>query len=76
MTTSGAHSATLRHFDRKHGPKAVLGPLIPCERRLENMEISVFQEVTSRGRFGNRDYARPFRHFSVTLCGFDYISEK
>ena len=44
--TSGAHSATLRHFDSKLRPKPKTGPLIPCERRLTEMEISEIQEVT------------------------------
>ena len=48
-----------------------MGPLIPCERRLPKLEISENQEVTSRRRFVNRDYGRPFRHFLVTLSGFD-----
>ena len=66
-----AHLATLRCFDRKVHGTALLGPLIPCERRLENMEISEFQEVNSRARFGNRDYDRPFDTFMVTLPGSD-----
>ena len=37
--TSGAHLVTLRHFDTKVGLKAKIGPLIPWERRLTNMEI-------------------------------------
>ena len=63
--------ATLRHFDIKHGRDALLGPLIPCERRLAKPEIWEFQEVISGARFENRDYGRPFRGFSVTLCRFD-----
>ena len=31
--------STLRHFDNKVRPEVEKGPLIPCERRLENMEI-------------------------------------
>ena len=55
--------STLRHFDSKvcRGPKT--GPLIPCERRLAEMEFSEFQEVTSWARFENRDYDRPFGEF-------------
>ena len=41
------HLATLRHFDHKLPGTALLGPLIPCERRLAIMEISEFQEVNS-----------------------------
>ena len=63
--------ATLRRFDKKPGSWVKMGPLIPCERRLEKREISEFQEVTFRRFFGNRDYDRPFRHFPVTLCRFD-----
>ena len=63
--------ATLRHFDIKLEVRAILGPLIPCERRLANMEIQEIQEVTSWTRFENRDYGRPFRAFWVTLSRFD-----
>ena len=65
------HLATLRHFDHFScsGPK--MGPLIPCERRLQKTEIQEIQEVTSEARFGIRDYGRPFGHILVTLCGFD-----
>ena len=69
--TGGAHSATLRHFDTKVGCMVKNRPLIPCERRLGKLEIWEFQELTSEGRFGNRDYERPFRDISVTLRGFD-----
>ena len=62
---------TLRHFDSKVDPTAKTGPLIPCERRLPNMEIWEFQEVTFGARNGNRDYDRPFRDILVTLSGFD-----
>ena len=64
-------SATLHHFDTKVGPKVKIGPLIPWERRLARMEISVFQEVTYGPVFGNRDYGRPFRRKLVTLRRFD-----
>ena len=47
------------------------GPLIPCERRLAKTDFSEFQEVTFGALFGNRDYARPFGDFSVTLGRFD-----
>ena len=63
--------ATLRHFEHKVRGKPKTGPLIPCERRLPRMEISVFQELTFRARFGYRDYGRPFEHFLVTLPCFD-----
>ena len=63
--------ATLRHSDTKPQGMVNLGPLIPCERRLPEMEIQEFQEVTFRAGFGNRDYARPFQHISVTLGRFD-----
>ena len=66
-----AHPVTLRHFDSKLGSMGQNGPIIPCERRLANMEIWENQELTFRGRFGNRDYGRPFRDILVTLCGFD-----
>ena len=46
-------------------------PLIPCERRLGEMEIPEIQEVTSEARFGNRDYDRPYTTILVTLRGFD-----
>ena len=71
MTTHVYIQATLRHFDTFHGRRPLLGPLIPCERRLANMEIWEIQEVTSRPRFGNRDYGRPFSDILVTLPGFD-----
>ena len=67
----GVHLATLRRFDIKVQGMVENGPLIPCQRRLAEMEISVFQELTSGARFGNRDYGRPFTYFSVTLPGFD-----
>ena len=74
-TTSRAtwvyHLATLRHFDTNVGRQAILGPLIPCERRLAKREIPEFQEVNSGTLFGNRDYDRPFDYFSVTLRRFD-----
>ena len=63
--------ATLRHFDSKVRPKGNLGPLIPCERRLAKTNFQEFQEVTSRARFENRDYGRPFTYFLVTLRRFD-----
>ena len=63
--------ATLRRFDRKVLSTVKKGPLIPCERRLRQMEIWEFQEVTSGARFENRDYDRPFTYISVTLRGFD-----
>ena len=68
--------ATLRHFDIKLPGTAKMGPLIPCERRLQKVEISEIQEVNSGARFGYRDYGRPFGHFSVTLRRFDYIYRK
>ena len=63
--------STLRHFDNKVQGMGDYDPLIPCERRLANMEISEFQELTFEARFGNRDKWRPFRHILVTLRGFD-----
>ena len=42
--------STLRHFDNKHGPRVRTTLLIPCERRLAEMEISEFEEVTLRAR--------------------------
>ena len=63
--------ATLRHFDHKHRLKGQNGPLIPCERRLPDMEISEFQELTFGAHFGNRDYGRPYGDILVTLCRFD-----
>ena len=66
-----AHLATLPRFDDKVLGMVNNGPLIPCERRLEKSEIQENQEVTSRGRFENRDYGRPFRCISVTLRRFD-----
>ena len=69
--TVRAHLVTLRRFDSKPRPKAKIGPLIPCERRLRKTEIPEYQEVTFWPVFGNRDYDRPFGHFSVTLRGFD-----
>ena len=65
------HLATLRHFDNKPAGMVKNRPLIPCERRLVKMEILEFQEVTFDTRFVNRDYGRPFTHFSVTLRRFD-----
>ena len=55
-----AHLATLRHFDSEVTSRPQNDPLIPCERRLVNMEISEFQELTFWHRFGNRDYDRPY----------------
>ena len=46
-------------------------PLIPWERRLRKTEIPENQEVNSEGRFGNRDYERPYGHILVTLRRFD-----
>ena len=66
-----AQLATLRHFDNKPSTPVNYGPLIPWERRLAEMEIPEFQEVNSGTHFENRDYDRPFRHFSVTLRRFD-----
>ena len=63
--------ATLRRFDSKLEARPVLGPLIPCERRLAKREFPEFQEVNSRARSGYRDYDRPFRNILVTLCRFD-----
>ena len=71
VTTWCAHLATLRRFDSFHGQTVKKGPLIPCERRLWKLEISENQEVNYGGRFGNRDYGRPFRHILVTLRAFD-----
>ena len=55
-----AHLATLRRFDNKLWLEPKTGPLIPCERRLTNMEISEIQEATFGHRFENRDYDRPY----------------
>ena len=66
-----AHLATLRHFEHKVRVRPESDPLIPCERRLREMEIPEFQEVTFEARFGNREHDRPYGHFSVTLAGFD-----
>ena len=63
--------STLRHFDSKVMGTAKIGPLIPWERRLANIEIPENQEVTFEARFVNRDYDRPFRYFLVTLSRFD-----
>ena len=62
---------TLRHFDTFYGLGPKMGPLIPCERRLAEIKISEFQEVTFGARFDNRDYDRPFHDISVTLSRFD-----
>ena len=62
---------TLRRFDIKVGPMVKKRPLIPCERRLAKVEILENQEVTFGGRFGNRDYGRPYDTILVTLRGFD-----
>ena len=43
--------ATLRHFDSKVPCEVKIRPLIPCERRLGETEISENQEVTSESRF-------------------------
>ena len=67
----GAHLVTLRHSDNKLGSRVKMDPLIPCERRLAEMEIQEFQEVTFEARFGNRDYERPYGDILVTLRGFD-----
>ena len=53
--TRRAHLATLRRFDTKVDLQVKKRPLIPWERRLREMEIQEFQEVTSGARFGNRD---------------------
>ena len=44
--------STHRHFEHKHASPAQNGPLIPCRRRLANMEISEIEEVTFGHRFG------------------------
>ena len=62
--------STLRHFDSKLHVRPKTGQLIPCERRHAKTEILENQEVTFRASFENRDYDRPFQHFSVTLIGF------
>ena len=66
-----AHLATLHHFDHKVLSMVKMARLIPCERRLAEMEISKYQEATFRARFGNGDYDRPYRHFLATLRHFD-----
>ena len=66
-----AHLATLSRFDNKVLGMVKTRPLIPWERRLAKTEISEIQEVNFGGRFGNRDYARPFGDILVTLRGFD-----
>ena len=66
-----AYLVTLHRFDIKVRLRPKMGPLIPCERRLQEMEISEIQEVTFEARFGNRDYGRPYGHILVTLRGFD-----
>ena len=43
--------STLRHFDSKLMVMVNNGPLIPWERRLREMEIPEYQEVTSWTRF-------------------------
>ena len=65
------HLATLRRFDSKVGSMVKMALIIPCERRLANMEIPENQELTFGARFGNRDYDRPYDTFLVTLRGFD-----
>ena len=54
---------TLCRFDDKPWPEPLLGPFIPCERRLATMEISVFQGRDLWTGFWNRDYGRPHEHF-------------
>ena len=71
MTTGVYILATLRHFDTFQPGTVGKGPLIPWERRLAKIEIWEFQEVNSEGRFGNRDYGRPYGHILVTLRRFD-----
>ena len=63
--------ATLRRFDSKVQGTGQNSPFIPCERRLAEMEISEFQELTFEACFVNRDYDRPFSDILVTLRGFD-----
>ena len=43
----GVHLVTLRRFDSKPLSMVSFDPLIPCERRLPEMEIWENQEVTS-----------------------------
>ena len=43
--------STLHHFDNKVRGTAKTGPLIPCERRPEKVEISENQEVTFETHF-------------------------
>ena len=45
-TCSGVQLVTLCRFDHKLVPEPETGPFIPCERRLQNMEISEFKVVT------------------------------
>ena len=52
VTSEGVHTVDTSHFDNKVRGMVKYGPLIPCERRMPRMEISEFQEVTSRTRFG------------------------
>ena len=52
--------STLRHFDSKLEVMVNNGPLIPWERRLRNMEIPEFQEVTSWTRFGKQGLRQAF----------------
>ena len=63
--------ATLRHFDSKPRSVVKIALLIPCERRLPNIEIPENQEVTFGPGNENRDYDRPYGHISVTPCRFD-----
>ena len=63
--------ATLRRFDNKVRGMVNYSPLIPCERRLAEMDFPEFQEVTFWTHFGNRDYGRPHGTISVTLGRFD-----
>ena len=67
----GVHLVTLRRFDSEVPLDGQNSPLIPCERRHAETEISEFQEVTFGPRFGNREYDRPYRHILATLHGFD-----
>ena len=67
----GAHLATLCRFDSIPRANALLGPFIPCERRLAYMEIWEIQGRAFQTGFLNREYGRPHQPNMVTLWIYD-----
>ena len=63
--------ATLCRFDDKHEGEPLLGPFIPSQRRLANMELLGIQGRAFLASFRDREYGRPHEHIMVTLRNMD-----